>query len=75
MARTIIITRNGKTTVLTGWRAWAATAGGSFLVAALLVLAALFLIGFALTAATFLVFALPLAILIGVVVTTLRTRR
>lgn len=75
MTRTIIITRNGKTTVITGWRAWAVTAAGSLLLAALLVVLGLFMVGVALTAATFLVFVLPIAILLGVVFTALSTRR
>lgn len=67
MAHTIVITRNGRTTVLTGWRAWTATAAGSLLAAALMVVIALFVVGAAITLATFLIFVVPLAILVSAV--------
>lgn len=62
MARTIIITRNGKTTVITGWRAW--LAGTGVLIAAVLLFAAfgLLFLGAVISIATFLVIGLPLAI-------------
>jgi hypothetical protein len=66
MARTIIITRNGKTTVITGWRAW--LAGTGVLIAAVLLFAAfgLLFLGAVISIATFLVIGLPLAIGLGV---------
>ena len=62
MARTIIITRNGKTTVITGWRAW--LAGTGVLIAAVFLFTAfgLLFLGAVISIATFLVIGLPLAI-------------
>lgn len=67
MKRTIIVTRNGKMTVVSGWRATLLMAGGSLLAALVLVLLGVLVFGAALTIATVLVFALPLALILVVV--------
>lgn len=61
----IVITRNGKTTVLTGWRAWLAGAGA--LVVAWLVLAmiAFVVVGVAITIGAILLLAIPAAIVVA----------
>ncbi len=60
--QTVIITRDGRTTVLTGWRAGAATFGLSLLAGVILALLVLFLLGAAVTMAAVVLFGLPLAI-------------
>jgi hypothetical protein len=55
----IVITRNGKTTVLTGWRAW--LAGGVLAVVISLLLSVLFflMVGFAVTLTAVLLIVVP----------------
>lgn len=60
--QTVIITHDGRTTVLTGWRAGAATIGLSLLAGVVLALIVLFLLGAAVTLAAVVLFGLPLAI-------------
>ena len=69
--RAVVITRNGRTTVLTGWRAGIALAGVA-LVAWLLIL---LLFGAAVTFAAFALLGLPLAVAVGAAVAAVaRTR-
>ena len=61
----IVITRNGKTTVITGWRAWVISAvaiAATWLVLALIVF---FMIGAAVTVGLFLLLAIPAVVLVG----------
>lgn len=61
----IVITRNGKTTVITGWRAWIISAvaiAAAWLVLALIVF---FMIGAAVTIGLFLLLAIPAVVLVG----------
>jgi hypothetical protein len=71
----LIISRNGKTTVITGWRAWLAWTALSVLAAVAIVVGAALLMGFALTLAVFFLFVVPLAIAITLVMTWLRGLR
>lgn len=59
----IIITRNGKTVTLTGWRAWLALAVFGVIAAFVLVVVAFIALGATLTFAALMIVAVPLAIL------------
>lgn len=63
----IVITRNGKTTVITGWRAWLFSAAA--VIAAWLVLAGIvfLMIGAAVTVGLFLLLAIPAVVLVSLV--------
>ena len=64
----IVINRNGQRTVITGWRAWLIV-GPAMLFAALLVVAVIsLLLGIAITLGTIVLFGLPLAIVLGLIV-------
>lgn len=66
----IVIYRNGTRTVITGWRAWLI-----MLVAALAFVAVAGLVlGIALTVWTVMLFALPVAIIFGLIASWLQTR-
>jgi hypothetical protein len=67
----IVFYRNGERTVITGWRAWLLTLAAAL---AMVVTGALVL-GFALTAFTIFIFALPLAILLGLLASLFQPRR
>lgn len=60
-----VITRNGKTIVLTGWRAWLATAVLCLMGALVLVLGTFLVLGLTVTLAAILMFVIPLAFLIA----------
>lgn len=64
MKRTIVVTRNGRTTVVAGWRATLMLAAGSLVAALGLALLAILILGAAVTLATGMVFALPLALIL-----------
>lgn len=68
----IVITRNGTTTVLTGWRAW--LAGVAIFVATVLLFAfiAFVMLGIAVTVGTILLIVVPVAIGIGLLVSLFR---
>mgnify|MGYP001241434837 CR=1 FL=1 len=68
----VVITRNEKTIVLTGWRAW--LAGAALLIVAWCTLAfiAFVLVGLAVTLGTALVILLPAAIVVALVAAALR---
>jgi hypothetical protein len=68
----LIISRDGKTTVVTGWRAWLAGAVLGMVAAIVLVPLAALLLGLTLTIAAFLLFVVPLAIVLAVVSTWIR---
>jgi hypothetical protein len=59
----IVITRNGKTVMLTGWRAWLAVAVFGLIAAFGLVVIAFIALGATLTFAALIIVAVPLAIL------------
>jgi hypothetical protein len=63
----IVITRNGRTTVYSGWRAWAMMAVVSAGVLLLLALFATLVLGFALTFGAILLLALPTMILVALI--------
>ena len=64
----IVFSRNGETTVITGWRARLLILGLSLAAALLFVLLAFLLLGVAITFATLLVFGMPLAIAVAILV-------
>ena len=68
----IVITTNGRTIVLTGWRAW--LAGAVLLVAATLILALVlfFVLGIAVTVGAVLLIVVPVAIGIALLASLLR---
>jgi len=71
----IVITRNGETTVYTGWRAWLIVAAVSVTAALGIVIVAFLLLGIAITIAALLVFVVPLAILLAVVASWMQSHR
>ena len=60
-----VITRNGKTIVLTGWRAWLATALICLAAALLLVFVAFLVLGITITIAAIMLFVVPLAVVLA----------
>jgi hypothetical protein len=58
-----VISRNGKTTVLTGWRAWLAGTVVFLAATAVLTLAAFLVLGLTITLAAIMLFVVPLALL------------
>ncbi len=71
----LIVSRDGKTTVIRGWRAWLVWAVLSVVAAVFVVLATALFLGFALTLAAFLLFVVPLAIAIALITTWVRGLR
>jgi hypothetical protein len=71
----IVIRRNGKTTVLTGWQAWLAGAA-AFLVATLLIAVVTFVaFGVALTLSAVLLIVVPVAVGVALIASLFRGRR
>jgi hypothetical protein len=70
-----VITWNGKTTVLTGWRAWLVGAVLCVAAALALVVAAFLVLGLTITIAALLLFVVPLAIVIALLSAGLRALR
>lgn len=70
----IVITRNGKTTVLTGWQAW--LVGAVALLVAWVVLAAVafVVVGVGITIVAMLLLTIPAAILVGLLASVVRGR-
>jgi hypothetical protein len=66
-AMKIVYTANGKSVVLTGWRAWLALAIGLVLAWAALALLAFLLVGIAATTMAILLLVLPAAAIVAVV--------
>jgi hypothetical protein len=72
-----VINSNGRTTVVSGWRAWLALAMMGLVGAVVMVAAAFLLFGLTIALATVLIFVVPLAIaaaLAGYLVRALRSR-
>jgi hypothetical protein len=68
----LVVSRNGKTTVITGWRAWLVGAGLGIVAAIILVPLVALLLGLTLTIAAFFLFVVPLAVAIAVLTAWLR---
>jgi hypothetical protein len=68
----LVISREGKTTVITGWRAWLVCAGLGIVAAIIIIPIAALLLGLTLTIAAFLLFVVPLAVAFAVLTTWLR---
>jgi hypothetical protein len=63
----IVIEKNGKTTVISGWRAWLAAAGVFVLVTAVLWVIAFVLLGVAITVGTILLIVVPVMVGVAIV--------
>jgi len=61
----LVITRNGKTVVLTGWRAWLAVALMCLVGAVVLVVIVFLALGITLTIAGLMLFIVPLTVLLA----------
>ena len=70
----IVFTRNGKTSTVTGWRAWLLVLAAYLFAAFSVVVLALLFMSIAITLATVLLFAVPLAIAFAVVTSWMRSR-
>ena len=70
----IVITRNGKTTVITGWRAWLLGAGVFVVTTVLVALVAFLVLGIALTVTTLLFIAVPVVIGVALIASLFRPR-
>jgi len=70
----IVISRNGKTTVISGWRAWLVGAVVFSLAAILVALFAVLALGIALTVTLFVFIAVPVAIGIALIASLFRPR-
>jgi hypothetical protein len=64
----ITVKRNGKTTVITGWRAWLIYAAVAPFLAIVIVLVVGLVFGIALTVGTVLLFAIPVALVVALLV-------
>jgi hypothetical protein len=71
----IVITRNGQTTVYTGWRAWLIVAAASVATAVAIVVIAFLMFGIAVTLAALLLFAVPLAVVLALVASWMQPTR
>ena len=71
----IVITRNGKTTVVTGWRAWLIGAIAFVAACGLLFLIAFVMLGVAITVGAVLLIVVPVAIGLALIASLFRPRR
>ncbi len=71
----IVITRNGETTVYTGWRAWLIAGLASIVAAAVIVVVAFLMLGLAITLAAILVFVVPVAIVLALIASRFQSMR
>ena len=69
----IVLSRNGKTVVITGWRAWLIGIAVYAVIAVAIVVVGFLLLGIAITVATLLFFAVPLAIALGIIASWVRS--
>jgi hypothetical protein len=70
----IVITRNGKTTIITGLRAWVLGAGVFVATTVLVALIAVLVLGIALTVTTLFFIAVPVVIGVGLIASLFRPR-
>ena len=71
----IVITRNGETTVYRGWRAWLIAGLASIAAAAVIVVVAFLMLGLAITLAAFLLFVVPVAIVLAFIASRFQSPR
>ena len=71
----IVMTRNGKTTVITGWRAWLTGVAIFVAVTACLFVAAFVMLGIAITVGAVLFIVLPVAVGVAILVSLFRSPR
>jgi len=65
MNRMIVYSHNGKTTVVTGWRAWLISAAGFVITLAVLALVTFVLLGIAASIGALLLLLIPAALVMG----------
>ena len=70
----IVISRNGKTTVITGWRAWLIGAAAVLLITVVLAGMIVLMLGAAVTLTLFLSIAVPVAIGVALIASLFRPR-
>ena len=71
----IVVTRNGKTTVITGWRAWFVGAAIFLAATALLFVIAFVMLGVAITAGAVLLIVVPVAVGVAILASLFRWPR
>jgi hypothetical protein len=71
----IVVTRNGKTTVITGWRAWLVGAAIFLAATALLFVIAFVMLGVAITAGAVLLIVVPVAVGVAILASLFRWPR
>jgi hypothetical protein len=71
----LVVYRNGQRTVIRGWRAWLIFLSAALLAALILVTLISLLLGVALTATVFVLFGLPLAIALALILQLFQFRR
>jgi hypothetical protein len=71
----IVITRNGKTTVVTGWRAWLVSVAVFVAAVALLFVIAFVVLGVAITAGAVLLIVVPVAAGVAILASLFRSPR
>jgi len=71
----IVITRNGKSKVYTGWREWLLVTAGLAICWLVLALIAFFIIGVALSVGVILLLVVPAAVVVAVVKGMMRSRQ
>jgi hypothetical protein len=71
----IVIVRNGRRVVISGWQAWLVALPVLLLVAALVVVVLGLVLGIALSVASFLLFAIPVLLVLGLIFQALQPRR
>jgi hypothetical protein len=71
----LVIQRNGRTTVITGWRAWILGAGLFVALALILGVIAFVVLGLAITVTAVLLIVLPVAIGVAILASLLQPRR
>jgi hypothetical protein len=71
----IVIERDGKTVVITGWRAWLLAAVGVFVTTAVLAALAFLVLGVAVSVIAFLLIVMPAVAIVALVVWSFQPRR
>jgi hypothetical protein len=71
----IVVTRNGRTTVVTGWRAWLVSAAVSVAAVALLFVIAFAVLGVAITVGAVLLIVVPVAVGVAILASLFRSPR